>query len=380
MHLPHFNLVYDAKHQELADLYADRLEDNMSFLANYFQYFPEKTTVVLNDNTDLTNGFATAIPYDLIMLFPVLPGAQDTISDFGDWARELVMHEYTHILSFEPRRGVVMKGLYYTFGNIITPNVLLPRWWLEGIAVDMESRNSDKGRLRSPYQDASIRGYVVDKHLYDIQLAEINETTIHTWPQGARPYLFGSLMWSDLIARYGKDLVKELHWRYGGRFPFFLEGPIKDNTQLGYSVHLETLKLELTNRVKKQLTTLSQVPFTKGDTLQVENGIENFAPTISPDGLKMVFLSKNDSNKRSVRILIRPSTQVPFEGNQETAEISQRFGESAPGLTPGPRKMNFGVFKSGIDERDQEESEDSPPGGTIQRLAWFPDSRRFIFY
>jgi len=372
MRLPHFDLVYDAKHQELANLYADRLEDNLSFLANYFELFPERTVVVIDDRTDLTNGYATAIPYRTIVLYPVLPGVQDTISDFGDWGRELVMHEFTHILSFEPRRGVV-KGLYYIFGNVVTPNLLLPRWWLEGIAVDMETRNSDKGRLRSPYQDGAVRAYVSEKKLDEISLAEINETSIHTWPQGARPYLFGSLMWSDMIAKHGQGLIKELHRRYGGRMPYFLDAPIQDETAKSYQAHFNGLKQELTQRAQTQITQLQKAPSPIGTTLQVKNGIENFYPVISPDGLKMTFLSKDDANKRSVHILRRPSLEVPFDGSQELAEIDQRFGENLQELNPNPRKMQMG----GIDEN--ESGEDSPPGGTIQRLAWFPDSKRFIF-
>ncbi len=371
LRLSHFDLIYDAKHQELANLYADRLEDNLGFLAQYFDMFPERTAVVLEDRTDLTNGYATAIPYRLIVLYPVLPGPQETISDTGDWARELTMHEFTHILSFEPRRGVV-KGLRYVFGNVITPNLLLPRWWLEGIAVDMETRTGDKGRLRSPYQDASVRAFVLEKKLDDVKLADINETSIHTWPQGARPYLFGSLMWSDLIAKHGKDLIKNLHYSYGGRVPFFNEGPIQDETSQSYSEHFANLKQELSNRTEAQIKELQKVPFTAGATLTVKNGVENFFPVISPDGLKMIFLSKDDANKRSVRILLRPSTAVPFDGSQETAEILQRFGESLQEMNPDPRKMQIG-----LDER--ESNEDSPPGGTIQRLAWFPDSKRFIF-
>lgn len=364
MRLPHFDLVYDAKHQELANLYADRLEDNISFLSTYFEFIPERTVVVIDDRTDLTNGYATPIPYRTIVLYPVLPGPQETISEFGDWARELAMHEYVHILSFEPRRGIV-KGLYHVFGNVVTPNLLMPRWWLEGIAVDLETRTSEKGRLRSTYQDGSIRAYEQSGELKKVKLAEINETSIHTWPQGGRPYLFGSLMWSELIARHGQQMIRDLHNRYGGRMPYFLEGPVYDYTGAGYSYLLEQVKTDLTERVQTQIKTLGQAPLSAGITLKVKNGVENFHPVISPDGLKMIFLSKDDSNKRSVRILIRPSKSVPFDGTQEIAEIDQRFGESLQELNPDPRRI--------------QEDEDSPPGGTIQRLAWFPDSKKFVF-
>lgn len=362
MSLPHFDLIYDAKHQALADLYADRLEDNLGYLQTYFEHFPEKTTVILNDRTDLTNGYATPLPYRTMMLFPVLPGPSETISEYGDWARELTMHEMTHILSFEPRRGVV-KGLYYIFGNIITPNLLLPRWWLEGVAVDLETRTSSKGRLRSVAQDASLRAYVLDDSLKNMNVSEINEVSIYTWPQGGRPYLFGSYMWSDLISRYGSKIVKDLHWRYGGRIPFLIEGPFSDLTGESYSSYFRNVKNDLQQRAEKQIQILNQQKLSEGSPFLVKNSIEAFFPLISPNGKNMIFLSKSDSGKRSAVILQRGSLDIPFDDSQRLAKIDQKMEEE--GLAPGPIPRN--------------EHEDSPPSGAIQRLAWFPNSTKFIF-
>lgn len=48
-----------------------------------------------------------------------------------------------------------MKFFKTFLGSIVAPTLLLPRWWHEGIAVEMETRFSNFGRLRSTYQDAS---------------------------------------------------------------------------------------------------------------------------------------------------------------------------------------------------------------------------------
>src|SRR5207248_1331016 len=107
------------------------LESIYGTLNGVFSEMPEKTLIVINDRTDLTNGYATAIPERTIVVFPVLPGPLESIYEHGDWPRELIMHEYTHVITFEPRHGVV-RWLYSAFGSIVTPNILLPRWWLEG--------------------------------------------------------------------------------------------------------------------------------------------------------------------------------------------------------------------------------------------------------
>ncbi len=358
--LPHFDLVYDAKHQELAELYAHRLEDNIRVLSLYFLEFPDRITVVLNDSTDLTNGYATPIPYDHIVIFPVLPGPMEAIGEYGDWARELTMHEYTHILSFEPRRGVV-RILRSILGSIITPNLLLPRWWLEGVAVEMETRTSLHGRLRSVFQDATLRAYSLGDRLDKLSLAEINEVSIHTWPYGARPYLFGSLMWSEMFAMKGKEIVQNLHWRYGGRMPFFLNGPVKDNTGLNYTQILQQMKRTVSSKARDQIAVLKQAKVTNSIPIKLD-GLENFSPSISPNGLSMAYLSKSETAKRSIKILHRPNTKVHFEYSQKVDGIENRFTEGDSLSSPIPKQ-----------------SEDGPPGGTIQRISWLPDSQKFVY-
>jgi hypothetical protein len=225
----HYDLIYDAEQQELADLYADRLEKARLKLGLLWKDLPERVTVILNDRTDLTNGYATSIfTYPHVMLFPVLPDPQETISEYGDWAEELVIHELTHIQSFEQRRGVP-KFLYQIFGSVSTPNQVLPPWWLEGVAVDTETRLSAHGRLRSNYQDASLRALALSDRWAGIHLAELNSADTPTFPYGSRRYLYGSLMWSEMIALEGEKMVNDLQVAFGGRLPWFLSAPIQEN-------------------------------------------------------------------------------------------------------------------------------------------------------
>jgi hypothetical protein len=364
--LPHFDLIYDAKHQELAEAYAQHLEEIVQTLRGSFSAVPEKTLLVLNDRTDLTNGYATAIPVSTIVAFPVLPGPLESIYEHGNWPRELIMHEYTHILSFEPQRGVV-KVLRSVFGSIITPTLFLPRWWLEGIAVEMETRHSHFGRLRSVSQDAALRSFAVDKTLSNVTIDEINESAIPTWPSGARPYLFGSLMWSQMLSlRQEKPgVVDELHQRYGGRFPFLLDGPAYSSFDMSYDGVFESMITDLERRLESQLSRLQTISPSATDPYQVDEP-EAFHPSVSSDGLRMAYLVKDAANKRSVRVIVRPSLSVRFSDSQKSDELGQDLNEDAGSLRTIPGKA-------------KEENHDGPPTGTISRLAWFPKSKKLIY-
>lgn len=362
--LGNFVLVYDSEHQELAEIYASRLLRLEKEINPLWPVVPAKVTVVLNDRTDLTNGYATFLPYPLIMLYPVLPSTQDSIGEFDDWAWELLVHEYTHVLSFEQRRGLAW-GLSYIFGSILTPNALLPRWWLEGVAVENETRYSRAGRLRSETQAGVLRAMELEDRLGTYRYAEINETSIPTWPYGNRPYLFGSLMWSQMVALKGMNAPGELHYRTGGRVPYLLETPVREYFD-GLNQHDLFVKSigDVQSQLRAQVKTLEQVPLTKTAVVDPEM-VETQGPAISPDGLKLAYISKNETLKRRIQILVRGKVSEPFGPQHRRKEFGkdEDLSSTDPGSgSPIPRLQ-----------------EDAPPGGNINRLDWHPDSQVVVY-
>ncbi|QDK36665.1 hypothetical protein [Bdellovibrio sp. NC01] len=349
----HFEVIYNAEQQDLGLLYAEKLEKAYYQLRSYFSEAPERIPVVINDKTDLTNGYATRIPYPYIMTYPVLPGPEDSLADTGDWAFELLAHEYTHILNFEPAGGV-MKPLRYIFGNVLAPNLLLPNWYKEGLAVNAETRLGHHGRLRSTYQDAAIRAMVDEKNFFTFDLAEINEM-IPTWPEGMRPYLFGSLMWNQMIADQGEKVIDDLNQRHGRRVPYFVEGPAKDTFGHTYSTEYGTALSQVSELAYVQLKTLREV--TPTPIAIAKNSYQYItAPAISPNGKHLAVIAEDDSNNRSVKLLSREDLQQSFL-DSKSADTIEKFDQNfAPPL-----------------------SNDEPMSGSIQRVSWFPDSKKLVY-
>ncbi|MGZ3770120.1 MAG: TolB family protein [Bdellovibrio sp.] len=350
---PHFEIIYNAKQQDLGFLYAEKLEKAYYSLQSYFHSFPEKTIVVINDKTDITNGYATRIPYPHIMAYPVLPGPEESLADTGDWAFELLSHEYTHVLNFEPAQGV-MKPLRGIFGSIVAPNLLLPQWWKEGLAVEMETRLSNNGRLRSYYQDAVIRAMVEDETFYSYDIAQVNEQ-LPTWPRGMRPYLFGSLMWSHLQAQKGETLAGTLNERQSSRAPYFIETPAQEIIGTNYSSAYERMLNETNVLVQEQIKKLGEKPFTK--VILPENNYTSVTgPAISPDGKHLALITEDDANSRSVKIVTKENDSQSFL-QAKTADTVEKFNQN---FVPALQK-------------------DAPPTGSIQRVSWFPDSERIVY-
>lgn len=358
-----FELIYDAGNQALAELYAQRLRHLTEPMAQDWVHFPRRTIFVLNDRTDLTNGYATFLPYSLIMIYPVLPGPMESIGEFNDWAWEISVHEYTHILEFEQRRGLVW-GLSYVFGSIMTPNTLLPRWWLEGAAVEAETRYSRAGRLRSKMQAGILRSLVVGAHWPELKLPEINEVNIPTWPYGSRPYLYGSYLWSDWVAEKGPAAVRDPHYAMGGRVPYMLAGALEPTFDGKDQVALfSETKSNLTTRATQELTTLQGVPVTEGALVDPDM-VESLSPAVSPDGLKLAYIGKNETLRRRIQVLIRPRTELPFDPSHRIQWFGREYELGTPGGSPLPRGHD---------------GDDGPPGGNINRISWHPSSRSFVF-
>ena len=93
----HFKIIYPESQKSLGLHYAKTAEKNLQDLSKIFTEIPPAITLIINDSTDLSNGYATVLPYPHIMIFPVPVGEESPLSEAGEWANELLVHELTHI-------------------------------------------------------------------------------------------------------------------------------------------------------------------------------------------------------------------------------------------------------------------------------------------
>lgn len=299
---PHFEIIYNANQQALAELYALKLEKAHTQLSKIFSLQPEKTVVVINDKTDVTNGYATRIPYPHIMAFPVLPSSQDSLSDSGDWPLEFLGHEYTHVLNFEPAIGT-MGTLRSIFGTALAPNLLLPTWWKEGLAVHMETTLGTGGRLRSPYQDGVIRSWEIENRWDRFDIASANEA-LPDWPRGMTPYILGSLFWAQTAQEYSNSVIDRINLRHGERVPYFIEKPAQEIFQKSYTEQYNETIRKTRVRISKQLETLRQESPSKFTFFAPELQY-SFSPAVSPNSEYLAIIGVDHKDKRGLYIYKR---------------------------------------------------------------------------
>ena len=301
---PHFIVIFDSRQRLLGELYAHFAEQAFTAISPTFGIWPNKTAILIDDSTDNANGSAQGVPYPLINAYPVLPESLDSISDYGNWGLELLTHEYTHILNFEPVTGV-MRPLSWIFGSLIKPNGLLPRWYAEGLAVEMETRFSSFGRLRSANYLSIIRAMVEEKTLRYEDIARINEVSIPDWPGGIRPYLMGALLWDEMVRLKGDKIIGELNLDYSSRVPFFINAPVQNRLGVDYTTLLGQVYDRSEANSIKQITAIQQASKEDQDALE-QNGYFSHSPLVSPDGTKLAFIGTGENNGTFISLTERP--------------------------------------------------------------------------
>lgn len=224
----HTRVHYPARLKTFAQRVAETAEEALLTLRPLFRYVPpRRIELTIDDYSDDANGFAGAFPFDHVHIqaWPPLPGSD--LADNGDWIRALVFHEVAHILHIGDASGVstLINGV---MGRTWLPNQFLPRFWIEGLAVHVETRypgrdkavrgktpsKSQGGRDEAAPYMALLRGALRDGTWPS--LAQLTGPPL-AWPRGRGWYVFGSWLLDYQARAHGHSKLKRFIHGYGGR-------------------------------------------------------------------------------------------------------------------------------------------------------------------
>jgi Omp85 superfamily domain/WD40-like Beta Propeller Repeat len=177
---------------------------------------PRRTHVVLADQTDVANGYATPLPYDTIVIYTVVSSGADF--NFDDWLRLVFTHEFTHIVHLDRSEGWA-RVVRSIFGRtpIAFPNLFLPAWQIEGLATYEESAITGTGRLHA----GDFRA-IVDEAARAHALEPLDRANggLTDWPGGATVYAYGLGFHEYLVDRFGPEKLAALAEATARRLPY----------------------------------------------------------------------------------------------------------------------------------------------------------------
>jgi hypothetical protein len=215
----HFSIYFHQGEEALARRLATIAEDVFTRVSRQIGTPTGRVHVILVDQHDVSNGWATPVPFNTIEISAVAPSGEITIGNTDDWLRLVLSHEYTHIVHLDKARGWI-GGLHHVFGRapVLYPNLFLPGWQIEGIATYNESVLTGEGRV--PAGDFRM---IVDRAAASLRFDPIDRANggLIDWPGGQAQYAYGAYFHQYLADRFGPESIAKLAEETSGRVPYF---------------------------------------------------------------------------------------------------------------------------------------------------------------
>ncbi|CAN5387556.1 hypothetical protein BH09BAC3_BH09BAC3_14480 [soil metagenome] len=168
LNTPNFRVLYPQGFEIQAQRVANNLETIREPEAKSMGVLPKKISVILQNNSSLSNGFVTVAPRR--SEFYAMPPQNYNFAGTNDWLDLLSSHEYRHIVQFQRSITGFNKALYYVFGQQATAGMAFaaaPQWFWEGDAVATETAFTKSGRGRIPNFDLLFRTNIMEGRTFN---------------------------------------------------------------------------------------------------------------------------------------------------------------------------------------------------------------------
>jgi hypothetical protein len=221
------SIVYlDPTQGFLAPQVARSAENALDFHRKLFDFRPtERITVLLTDFADFGNAAADSVPHDTVTIkIAPLSFAYETFTA-NERMNYLMNHELAHVATSDRaaardrrfRRTFLGKvapvpehpeSIGYFF--LTSPRRASPRWYLEGIAVFLDTWMAGGiGRAQGPYDEMVFRSMVASGTPFYDPLGLSSQLTKTDFRLEANSYLYGTRFMSYLAYRYSPEQLMQ---------------------------------------------------------------------------------------------------------------------------------------------------------------------------
>ncbi len=358
----HFQIHFHQGEDEAAQGAARAAERAFRTLTPLLGHEPSTTQIVISDDTDDANGSATPFLTNTIRLNGVPPDSRGELNDFDEWLWLLVSHEFTHIVHLDTIGGIP-KIIDALFGKILAPNDQQPLWFIEGLAVYEESRNSGGGRARSTLEEMQLRAAALEGRLFPID--KLSNSPLE-WPRGPAAYLYGGRFLEFIARRHGEAALAGISHDYGRRLiPFALNAVAESQTGESYLEMYDEFIQSITADSERQASVVRAQGETPTVQLTLEGEIAQ-TPRWRADGGALYYAFHGADRKPELREISLPVANAP----PQIRRISETV--STPQVAVAPDKMLIVARAEVFHEYEnyQDLWRVDPQHGNEQRLSW----------
>jgi hypothetical protein len=344
---------------------------------------PRKVTVVLQNQSSVSNGFVTILPRH--SEFYTMPSQNYNFLGTNDWLNLLASHEYRHVVQYQHATRGFNRLFYYVFGNTTLAGmsqVAAPRWFWEGDAVATETAFTPSGRGRIPYFGLAFRTNLMEGRRFNYHKQYLRSYK-NFIPDH---YVLGYHMISYLRQRTGDP---EIWGKITARawnvpfIPFRFSSAIHKETGLYVRKLYREMANDLVAQWEKDLSSQQLTPFEKIQNLKSRDGYTDYLyPQPMDDGSVIALKKGIDDIEQFVRINVHGEEKkiyVPGVYNDTgiLSAVGQRVVWNEFGYHPRWGVRNY----SRIKVYDREANQRRVIGGRHDRFsgtALSPDGRMLV--
>ena len=200
-HTPHYRVIYPRNLDSVAMAFASKLEYFYPYQAEVLDHQHSKMPVIIHNEASFSNGVFVWAPKRLEIFTNPNPNGYP-----ADWLTQLALHEGRHAFQIDKLNQGITKFLTYLGGEQAAGAMaaFLPLWYLEGDAVDAETRLSLTGRGRQPDFEMELKAQLLEQErIYSYTKATLGSYKHHI----PNHYQLGYLM-----VRYGRRMHGDKLW------------------------------------------------------------------------------------------------------------------------------------------------------------------------
>jgi hypothetical protein len=269
----------------------------------------DKTHIVLSDEIDHPNGYATPLFFNRTVLYYTPPTSINTLEDFDDWFSTLVFHEYTHIVHLDKADGSP-DYLRNVFGRFffLFPNVYQPSWVLEGLATHKETYpERGIGRGQSAMFASMMRAEVAN----GVQPISHVNLPVNTWPAGTTRYLYGVYFMNFLAEKYGEEQMQEWVEEYSDNLiPFFINTTAKQSLGKNLTPLWEEFEQWLIAQFQPQIDRITAEGIRAGEQVSSEAYRTDSVRTLATEQGEVTYYIQNSGYKHASLVRINADNSI----------------------------------------------------------------------